>query len=43
VTRARFVVTNNLQLGTDVHWHGITVPNDMDGVGGVTQDLIGVR
>lgn len=38
--RARFVVTNDLHLGTDVHWHGITVPNDMDGVGGLTQDLI---
>ena len=38
--RARFVVTNDLHLGTDVHWHGITVPNSMDGVAGVTQDLI---
>lgn len=39
--RARFVVTNNTPLGTDVHWHGITVPNDQDGVAPYTQELIG--
>src|SRR5690606_6029299 len=38
--RARFVVTNNTPLGTDVHWHGITVPNDQDGVAPYTQELI---
>lgn len=36
----RFVVTNNTPLGTDVHWHGITVPNDQDGVAPYTQELI---
>jgi manganese oxidase len=25
-------VTNDLPLGTDVHWHGISSPNSMDGV-----------
>ncbi|QGG96468.1 multicopper oxidase domain-containing protein [Actinomarinicola tropica] len=37
---ARFVVTNNTPLGTDVHWHGITVPNDQDGVAPYTQEII---
>lgn len=36
----RFEVTNNTPLGTDVHWHGITVPNDQDGVAPYTQELI---
>lgn len=35
-----FEVTNELVLGTDVHWHGIEVPNEMDGVAPFTQDLI---
>ncbi|MGY6502538.1 MAG: multicopper oxidase domain-containing protein [Acidimicrobiales bacterium] len=38
--RARFVVTNNLPLSTDIHWHGVTVPNDQDGVAPLTQPLI---
>jgi manganese oxidase len=38
--RARFIVTNNLPLGTDVHWHGIVLPNDQDGVAPLTQPLI---
>jgi manganese oxidase len=33
-------VTNNLPMGTDVHWHGIILPNDQDGFAPVTQDLI---
>lgn len=32
--------TNNLSQGTTIHWHGVRVPNAMDGVPGVTQDLI---
>lgn len=36
----RFLVTNNTPLGTDVHWHGITVPNEQDGVAPYTQELI---
>jgi manganese oxidase len=33
-------VTNRLPLGTDVHWHGVIVPNSQDGVAPLTQDLI---
>ncbi|NHN47976.1 multicopper oxidase family protein [Halostella sp. JP-L12] len=33
-------VTNQLPEGTTVHWHGIPVPNPMDGVPDVTQDPI---
>jgi manganese oxidase len=40
--RVRFLVTNNLPEGvhTTVHWHGILLPNGMDGVGGLTQKHI---
>ncbi|MEX2533159.1 MAG: multicopper oxidase domain-containing protein [Nitriliruptoraceae bacterium] len=38
--KVEVVVTNNLPMGTDVHWHGITVPNSQDGVAPLTQDLI---
>lgn len=30
--RIRVVVTNNLSEPTSVHWHGLIVPNNMDGV-----------
>ena len=33
-------VTNELPIGTDVHWHGIDVPNGQDGVAPLTQELI---
>jgi FtsP/CotA-like multicopper oxidase with cupredoxin domain len=36
----RIHVTNNLSEPTTVHWHGLEVPNAMDGVNGVTQDPI---
>jgi FtsP/CotA-like multicopper oxidase with cupredoxin domain len=38
--RVRFYVTNRLPAATTVHWHGILVPNGMDGVGGLTQKAI---
>ena len=38
--RVRFVVKNDLPADTTVHWHGIDVPNAMDGVPGVTQEPI---
>jgi len=38
--KVEVVVTNKLPMGTDVHWHGIIVPNSMDGVAPLTQDLI---
>jgi manganese oxidase len=36
----RVIVENDLPMGTDVHWHGLRVPNDQDGVAPLTQDLI---
>jgi manganese oxidase len=38
--RVEINVTNETTLGTDVHWHGISTPNDMDGVSPYTQDPI---
>ena len=38
--RVRIRFTNNLPDETTIHWHGIGVPNDMDGVPGVTQEPI---
>lgn len=38
--RIRVVFTNRLPKATTIHWHGIDVPNDQDGVPGVTQDPI---
>lgn len=37
---ARLVVENALDQDTTVHWHGIRVPNAMDGVPGLTQPPI---
>ncbi|MDY7105484.1 MAG: multicopper oxidase domain-containing protein [Actinomycetota bacterium] len=33
-------IQNDLPMGTDIHWHGIRTPNEMDGVAPLTQDLI---
>jgi FtsP/CotA-like multicopper oxidase with cupredoxin domain len=38
--KVRLVVENQLPMGTDVHWHGVKVPNSMDGVAPLTQPLI---
>lgn len=38
--RLRIVVDNELPEGTTVHWHGVRVPNPMDGVPGLTQQPI---
>jgi FtsP/CotA-like multicopper oxidase with cupredoxin domain len=38
--RVRMVFTNHLPEPTTIHWHGIEVPNAMDGVPGVTQDPV---
>ncbi len=38
--RVRVVVKNDLPEDTTIHWHGIEVPNAMDGVPGMTQDPI---
>lgn len=34
------VLTNNLPISTDIHFHGVDVPNSEDGVAGITQDYI---
>jgi manganese oxidase len=38
--RVRIYVTNKLAAPTTAHWHGIMLPNGMDGVGGLTQKAI---
>ncbi|HKQ47549.1 MAG TPA: copper oxidase [Phycisphaerae bacterium] len=38
--RVRIYVTNNLPEPTSVHWHGILLPNGMDGVSGLNQKPI---
>src|SRR6266545_6000215 len=38
--RVRVYVTNKLPAPTSVHWHGVYLPNGMDGVGGLTQRAI---
>jgi FtsP/CotA-like multicopper oxidase with cupredoxin domain len=38
--RVRIFVTNKLPEHTTIHWHGVLVPNGMDGVGGLTQPAI---
>jgi L-ascorbate oxidase len=38
--RVRILVTNRLPEHTSIHWHGIRLPNGMDGVGGLTQPHI---
>ncbi len=34
------LVNDNVGDGTTLHWHGVDVPNAMDGVAGVTQDAV---
>jgi hypothetical protein len=36
----RIYVTNKLKAPTTVHWHGVFLPNGMDGVGGLNQAAI---
>ena len=38
--RVRIVVDNQLPFATSTHWHGMILPNDQDGVGGITQPHI---
>jgi FtsP/CotA-like multicopper oxidase with cupredoxin domain len=38
--RVRIYVTNKLAEPTSVHWHGVLLPNGMDGVSGLTQPSI---
>jgi len=36
----RIYVTNRLIAPTSIHWHGLFLPNGMDGVGGLNQSVI---
>jgi FtsP/CotA-like multicopper oxidase with cupredoxin domain len=38
--RVRIYVTNRLPAPTSVHWHGVLLPNGMDGIGALTQPSI---
>ncbi len=38
--RVRILVTNKLPEPTSVHWHGVLLPNGMDGVSGLNQKSI---
>ena len=38
--RIRINLTNELPLATDLHMHGMILPNDQDGVSPITQDAI---
>lgn len=38
--RVRIYVTNKLGAPTSVHWHGVLLPNGMDGVAGLNQRAI---
>jgi FtsP/CotA-like multicopper oxidase with cupredoxin domain len=38
--RVRFIVHNDLPEATSIHWHGMDLPNDQDGVPGITQKEI---
>ncbi|MDP1989754.1 MAG: copper oxidase [Syntrophales bacterium] len=38
--KVRIFVTNKLPEHTTIHWHGVLLPNGMDGVGGLTQPHI---
>ena len=38
--RVRLIVENRLPEGFSMHWHGLEIPNEMDGMPGISQDLI---
>lgn len=38
--RVRIYVTNKAPAGSSVHWHGLLLPNGMDGVAGLNQRII---
>ncbi len=38
--RVRILITNTLPEGTSIHWHGILLPNGMDGISGLNQEPI---
>jgi plastocyanin len=38
--QVRVIYKNELPISTTVHWHGVDVPNEADGVPGLTQDAV---
>jgi FtsP/CotA-like multicopper oxidase with cupredoxin domain len=38
--KVKVTLKNELPVPTSIHWHGYPVPNNMDGIPGVTQDAI---
>ena len=38
--RIKVIIHNKLPLNTDIHWHGLETPFNMDGVAPITQDPI---
>jgi FtsP/CotA-like multicopper oxidase with cupredoxin domain len=38
--RVRLIVENRLPEGFSMHWHGLEIPFEMDGMPGISQDLI---
>ena len=38
--RVRLVVENRLAEGFSMHWHGLEIPVEMDGMPGISQDMI---
>src|SRR5262245_59526846 len=38
--RVRIIVDNHLPEATSMHWHGLEVPIEMDGIPGISQPLI---
>jgi len=38
--KVEVVLRNELPISTDIHFHGVSVPNDMDGVAPITQQYI---
>jgi FtsP/CotA-like multicopper oxidase with cupredoxin domain len=38
--RVRLIVENQLPEPYSMHWHGLEIPNNMDGMPGISQDLI---
>lgn len=39
--RLNLTISNELNEGTSIHWHGLALRNDADGVPGLTQDAFG--
>ncbi len=38
--RVRLNVVNRLPEPSSMHWHGLEIPNEMDGIPGISQDRI---